>query len=369
MVYSLLRNSTGGPSLAEKTMSTLRQPCPACHRELQLPEHAVGRLAQCPACQAEFRVGVDREHALRDDTLHPFRAPLAAGSSVPAANPYQPSVAVDSPLSPVARSGQVDIFSRTIDEVISPTMSIFGARWLPLLLISLVTLMVLAVAIGVPAGVLVLIAQGASDAVAGVLFLALLPIMMFVTAYLSVGICRACVAIARNDPSPFSQLLPPLAPVLRFVGGSLAMLATLCVMGGVLVGLGFLVAMATDPNIVGPLLAVLGVVVLLLGSLVAQWLLWPWVFVVSDEQGTTLGSIGTGYQIAMHNKLTSLLLVIVSMVLSMVGSACYIGQLITTPLTILMFGVAYLQMTNQGLDDPRQSSLPREDVASPTAGC
>ena len=65
----------------------------------------------------------------------------------------------------------------------------------------------------------------------------------------------------------------------------------------------------------------------------------------------------------MHNKLTSLLLVVIAFVLSTAGtSACYVGLIITQPLTNLMFAVAYLLMTNQVISTGRED---RDDATEP----
>ncbi|EMI20740.1 putative membrane protein [Rhodopirellula maiorica SM1] len=103
-------------------------------------------------------------------------------------------------------------------------------------------------------------------------------------------------------------------------------------------------------------LGILAVIVAVVLMLVAQWLLWPWIFVVSDGKTSALGSLRVGYNITINNKVTSLLVVIVATVLSMAGSAaCYVGHLLTMPLTMLMFAVGYLLLTNQAIDNPKDS--------------
>ncbi|MCG8653383.1 MAG: hypothetical protein MI861_26325, partial [Pirellulales bacterium] len=59
-------------------MNTIEQPCPACGRRLELPAGAVGRLGQCPACQAMFTIGQQSAPATDSDV---FSATPAAGNS------------------------------------------------------------------------------------------------------------------------------------------------------------------------------------------------------------------------------------------------------------------------------------------------
>jgi hypothetical protein len=60
------------------------------------------------------------------------------------------------------------------------------------------------------------------------------------------------------------------------------------------------------------------------------------------------------------------LLLVVTIVLSIAGTMfCYVGHLITTPLTMLLLAVAYLLMTNQQVSDPR---IARQNYQDPSLG-
>ena len=87
--------------------------------------------------------------------------------------------------------------------------------------------------------------------------------------------------------------------------------------------------------------------------IVLQFAVWPAVYLISDDKATAYGSLTASWQIVMNNKATSVMLILVSMVLSMIGSTiCYVGQIVTTPATMLLFAIAYLMMTNQPVAVP-----------------
>ncbi len=360
-------------------MSLHRQPCPACGRELELPADAIGRLAKCPACNATFRTGETAgDHndttpaaappvppgpnppLASDDNEHPFQAPISKSSETTGysggktVNPYQATSFAEAP---VTRMGEIEIVQRPIEDIVSPTLAIFTARWSPLILATLIILGVLLALIGIPFLLISVAVNAIGDAMAGLAILLLLPVLILVSCYTTVGFTRVSLAVARNEPSPLSQLLPPMNRVLRFIGGMLVLLLGLGLVsllgGAVIVG----VALIDGAE---PLVAILMILASIAGfalTLVAQWLLWPWIFVVSDGKASALESLRIGCKITLSNKLTSALVVIIATVLSMAGSAaCYVGQLVTTPLTMLLFAVGYLLLTRQAIDNPKATT-------------
>ncbi len=91
-----------------------------------------------------------------------------------------------------------------------------------------------------------------------------------------------------------------------------------------------------------------------LGLLLAIWLFWAWPLIVSDGRETALGSLKSAVALTMRHRLTSALMVLISIVLTAIGTLmCNVGHIVTGPLTALMFAVAYLQMTGQRVDGPQ----------------
>lgn len=380
-------------------MSTIQQLCPSCNRLLELPASATGRLAKCPACEATFTIGVKEATKTADaqppvevradssqpdptppidtpqpDTssnnpasavdsvstaepasqgVNPFSAPL---KSMPPAqtqvNPYEPVSHPDP--DPVAIVGELQIAPRSIEEILSPTLSIFGARLGYLILAFALWLIASLVVFGVPLAILTALADAGKSLFVGIGILLGVPLMSFFASYLSVGLARNAIAVARNAPSPMKEWLPPLSVVFRFLAGGVAMALVVIVFGALFSA--FLMAIATVGGNEGiaAFFGALGVFVSILASMAAFWLLWAWLLIVSDGKGTAIGSMQAAFTLTMHNKLTSLMLIVMATVLSAAGaSACYIGLLITQPLINLMFAVGYLLMTNQKIDNPR----------------
>ena len=284
-------------------MSVLRQKCPSCDRELELPADAIGRTAQCPACQATFQVtapendsGSPTQTRTSLATENPYAGPLVSGSATSAANPYQPGRSVDIESAPVAHSGSIQIVPRSVEEVISATSSICIARWVPLILMAVLMFTVIFIAIAIPVLLIVILAETLSELAAAIGVAAVLPMGLMISAYLTVGTSRVCLAVARNEPSPLSQMLPPMALVIRFAGGATAVLLALGVMTILYGGIAFGLTLATGADIAGPVFAIIGILLMFAVSLLAQWLMWPWIFVVSDGKGSAIGSIATANQ-------------------------------------------------------------------------
>jgi len=363
-------------------MTVYRQTCPSCNAELELPSDSVGRLAKCPACEATFRIGESTPVAptqptaeqpfaatdespqnpepsavpQRDWSESPFSEPLSSATDPSQQidrNPYQPSVALP-PL--VVSGGEIQIVQLPIEDIVSPTWNIFIARWAPLVLSMLILMAVSIVVIVVPFFLIALIAESVGELAAGILMLSFFPFVLFLSAYASVGWCRLALAVARNEPEPLSRLMPPLHLVFRLIGGGILMMAIVGLAFGIVFALmgGLAMAVGNEGIVVGVTFLLMGG--LSIAALVAQWLLWPWVFVVSDDKGSTIESIRIAYQISINNKLTSLLIVVISFLLSTLGSMmCYVGHVVTTPVTILLFAVGYLMLTSQPLSNPQSS--------------
>lgn len=441
-------------------MSTLRQSCPSCNRQLELPTTALGKLAKCPACEATFTVTVSIDapvsapppvstlpsslpsqsvSGLPADPIDPSRQPHQSqphtpsrpvsaappagpspsdvegapqqhtGDSREAVNHYQtpqtgygragqnpmPPQTAKSPeyldanpfssplddgmaastaaipyeqrdhaVAPVAAVGTTQITPRRIDEVFSATFSIFGERCGLLILAFLLGIVAMFLIVMVPSIIVQAIAEMGGDTLVGIVGLVLFPMMVVAWGYLSVGLARLSLAVARNTPSPMNAFLPPMGIVVRFlVGAAILTVIPGIVLTAVLSGL-------LDFTGRGASLSGLAAVVFFLTtvalSFVASWLLWSWAFVVSDGKATSLGALKTAVAVTTHNKGTSVLLMIATMVLSVVGTmVCYIGHLITAPLTLLMMAVAYLLMTNQEVSDPR---VARQQLQQPPYG-
>lgn len=355
-------------------MEMLQQDCPECGRLLELPAGSAGRLAKCPACEATFRV----PQTDRAASSSPWSDPLPATGDrtsiqKPAAdeffpdrgeparsapkdfNPYQASPSASSS----SRVGPYEIVDRSIDQILSPTWAIFAERWPPVILSMLILVgaaLLLFVAFFVAALLIAALAGAGGGAETAALTTGLMMLFLIFggslgLGYLHVGMARVMLAVARGTPAPLAEMLAPLPIFLRFLGSLLLlMLFTLPIWLFLIVGVGAAQGFGDDAG------ALAGLMGSLLGSLagaIFQFFLWPWFPVVCDGRSTALGSIRDSFVIAMSNKLTSFVLVVCSFGLSLVGTLlCYVGQVVTYPLSFLLFVVAYLLITNQRLSVP-----------------
>lgn len=286
-----------------------------------------------------------------DPDANPFNSPLESGlAGTPELNPYQPSY---SPIT-AAPAGEIRVVPRTVEEVVSATIAIFGSRW-GLLLVAFLLVMLVSFSVFVfPFFLFAAIADAGGDAVAAIGMLIGFPLLFLFSAYISVGLARNAIAVARNSPSPLMELLPPMGIVVRLIVGGVVMSLAAVVVFGLFAGVAAALGAASGNEGLVAAIVGIGLIFGVAAGFVVYWLLWSWLFAVSDGRTSAFGSIRLAYEITMANKLTSVLLLVIATVLSTVGTTmCYVGLLITQPLTNLMFATAYLLMTNQPIDDPR----------------
>ncbi|TWU48415.1 zinc ribbon domain-containing protein [Rubripirellula reticaptiva] len=347
----------------------LRQTCPSCNRLLELPETAAGKMAKCPACQTQFTVPASPSADLGSGSLSPAAAtsaPLATGESPfsrpiggsidseshrPAAtNPYQPSAATPMNVS----VGELAIGQRSVEEIFGVTWAIFKERWGILVGGYVLVFAISVVAAFGPNLVTLVVGPAAGQDVAAVLSGVLSLFCNLLSTYFTLGFCGVALAVARDESSPLSKLTPSLLVFGRFLLGVIViMLGAGVLFGifGVIAALAFAAGVGEGAAIGLILLAVLVALPLML---VMYWLLWSWAYIVIDERADWLGSLKASFAITMQNKLTSVLLIVITTMLSFAGVlACYFGLLVTTPLWMLMLGVGYLMITGQPLSDPR----------------
>jgi hypothetical protein len=388
-------------------MSSFRQACPACARQLELPHDAVGRLGKCPACEATFKIGeiidatavqvadASDNPAIPEDTRpqsqpptsvyqtpdsldlmdgnpqspdasspesladwqnasqHPFSVPLGAGTTeaVPDAAYIAASQPIPKPSASIsgAPSGPI-----TIEGIITPTFSIFGERWPPLVISLLIVVAVIAFLVTVPVMVISGIADAGGNVAALVLTLICTPLVVTVICGACVGIARVTIATAGNtSPSPMSHLVSPLSLVVRFLVSALLLGFVIGAIALAFAALMAMLAAFSGNNQIATVLTVMSTIALALGLLLAIWLFWAWPLIVSDGRETALGSLKSAVALTMRHRLTSALMVLIAIVLTAIGTLmCNVGHIVTGPLTALMFAVGYLQMTGQRVDQP-----------------
>ncbi len=355
-------------------MSIIRQSCPSCSRLLELPDTAVGKTAKCPACLTLFAVPSGTQpvkskpleaaptEGASKDASNPFSKPIGGsmgyeghvfGGATPAPNPYQPSVSSDTTSVGI---GELRIAARSIEEIFGVTMAIFKERWGSLVGAFLVVFCT-SVAMFIASSVIGTVAQANGGQGVGAMVQMLTSLVTYpISAYLYLGLVRNALAVARNEPSPLNQLISPTQYFLRFLGGGVLLTfvfgAVIALIAGVMAAIAAVGGGGGEALAVGAIFLV--AIVLIPLGMAAWWALWSWPLVIADGKGSVTTSFRAAYAITMGNKMTSLLMLVIAMVLSIAGLlACYVGQIVTTPITTLMMAIGYLMITNQPIQDPR----------------
>ncbi|WP_145421046.1 hypothetical protein [Planctomycetes bacterium K23_9] len=300
-------------------MSTLLQTCPECSSSLELPSDSVGRLAKCPTCQATFRIG-------------------------------------ETETEPDATEDRFQVAQVAIEEIVAPTWALFRNNWLPSIISGLIVGAAGVVFLGLPIWVLSTMAGGNQQLYAVIGVMLMIPYSLLISAYALVGLCRVHLAIARGESEPLKEIMPPSELVLRFLPSYLMISLAIAAIFGVGIGAVVVAAAANQPQLAN-LIGIIVAFALMVVVTVVQWYLWAWMLAASDGKCTALGSLKVAVSITLRNKLSSFLIVIIAVVLSLVGSlACYVGHVVTSPLTLLMFAVGYLLTTNQPIAHPDELS-------------
>jgi hypothetical protein len=299
-----------------------------------------GGVYQSPAADVPLEPGV-----------HPFSAPLAAGQID--LDPRAPPVATMQPAAAAEWEVQrLEIGQATIEEIVSATVAIFSMRWPPLVIAFLTIAMILLFAGFVPLTVISAIAEEGGEPLANILAVIWGPVFAVISGYFVVGMARVAIVVARNAAaSPMSEMIPPLPLALRFLVGAFLLTVVFVIFSASLAALvAALGSVAGNPQLVS-LLGLFAVLMSTAVVLVIGWLLWPWWMIVSDGKASMLAAVRLSEKLTMNNKKTSCLLIVIAIVLAGIGTAiCSVGHFLTAPLTVLMFAVAYLKMTNQPVD-------------------
>ena len=334
-------------------MSTLQQLCPHCARTLELPDSSRGRLAQCPACETNFRVGQqESEAAEADNTQPPDPENTETKNTEPTTAGSPPRVLV--------------ITEVPIEEVLSVTLSIFAARWKSLILSSLLLAFVGLVVCGVIA---LLLAFVVSQTALYVLH-TLLVLFFFCTLPIAVlGSCRVQLAVARDEPSPLKKVLTPIQMIQRFLPSYVSLAMCIFLAAGLVAAMVFAANRAGQFNL-AVMIGIVGSFALCIAYSAMNWYFWATIMIASDEQNMDsavefndgeihsglLGQLRIAREITARNQLTALFISIITIVLFLAGTAVFfVGHIVTLPLTLLLFAVAYLMMTGQPIADPSNS--------------
>lgn len=423
-------------------MTEFRQTCPSCNRILALPVTAMGRLAQCPACQETFSAGeqtqtvnqpgqpetglpadsaadsnhdgrpvetatepteqvpqvpetatgplnqpgeslqaegdlsatsptttrpigsdfdptipaqtdsgqhvaesADESPAQYPEGVNPFSIPLSQNSVHSSLeNPYLSSFSSDLSSGNFARRSEVRIVKRSIGEILRMTGVLLVDRGMT----QLVSFLSIAFVIGAIA-FFAMVFLGLNQfsfwwtnpnrsnfglhTVAWIVGIPLSTLIVVVS-------CRSSIAIVRNTPNLTSASMPTYKTMLHAAVPFILMIV---------------IAVTVRQTLFGDYLLDAFVLILTFLCTAFTWgWLWISLFLCCDKQSSGFGSLLLSLRILYYNKLTTAMLIVISSLLAICGIvSCGILLLITQPVTQMLLATAYLMMTNQQIDDPR----------------
>lgn len=278
----------------------------------------------------------------------PAQRPSAAAD-----NPYAVGAGMAAASAEPLEHGELRIGTPNIDSIVSTATAIFTNRWQPLVIGGVIVLAYNIVA-WIVGQILPFLGPVIGEGMMIVASLLLQLVSSLLGFYLSVGLIRTALSVARNQPTPVSVMFPNPGTFGRVVLTMLIPLLALLGLAAVVAGLGAAFYFATgQADAAGIGAAVIGV--LLVGGVYMAmfFLLWPAVYLASDDRASGMAALRTGFAIGITNKLNSFLFFLINMALGIIGIlTCCIGQIATTPAAFLVAGVGYLMMTSQPVSDP-----------------
>lgn len=285
---------------------TIEFPCTQCQRTLSVPDDVAGKKAKCPSCSAVLDVP-------QPNTDSP--PPITDGSF--AANPYSSPVATDMPSqSGFFPGGEIEhrIFDTT--QCISDAWALFKQNAGILVGATVITMAVSMLISGV-ASVLQDPGNDAALVIAGAVVNL---IGNIVNTFLTIGMIRLCLAVARGEPRDIGMLFSGGPYFWRYLGVS------------ILFGIAMFV----------------GLLLLLIPGIYVAITYWPSMFLVIDRNTRVFESLRVAGELAKGNRINSVVLGVFGLLINFAGlMMCFVGLFATIPIVYLMVVSAYLSMTGQ----------------------
>lgn len=277
---------------------TIEFHCPRCQNLLRVQDESAGKQAQCPECGEVSQI--------------PGEASAPAFES---GNPFQ-SPQTESPMfRSQVEAGAIVPTRIDLGEVFGHAWVIFKDQWQTVFgAVLLVWVINFVVSMAVSTTI------SASDNNAALILILQLA-SMILSAYLSIGIIKVLIGVARGQQTSFSDLFTDGKLILPYLLASLLVSA--------IVSIGFL------------LLVVPGVILLLMLS--------QYAFLIVDRQMGVIDSLKVSAEVTKGNRLTLLAIGLVAILGGgvLIAITCGIATIVVVPYFFLVGIVAYLKMTGQ----------------------
>lgn len=324
--------------------------CPACQFPLRVPEEVAGRNGKCPQCATIF-------------VVPSVSTPRAEGGSRAQANPFADEAGVNPydvggvPARHFPGLGPQQQFSSSLPVMpqradLSVILGLSFALWqrhLGLLVGTTLITILVSVTLQVVQYIVLTTLVDLPDFEQGLAYHltqdALQLISFVITMFFWIGQAQICLKLARNQPAEFVDLFLGGDRFLPVLGAWLLIAAPLWVVDyAALLVLSWGNTFGDgDP---GALLGY-GVLYYALLILFTVWF-WPVPYLLIDRKASILTSYPLALSVTDGNRVTSLLLMFVTVLILLVGyMGCLVGLLFAMPLVFLVWSVSYLMMAGQ----------------------
>jgi|GEM_PF-6506122 len=361
-------------------MNDIQRFCPQCQAMLEVPADSIGKRARCPACSHVFVIvanpDVSRETPGSPSPTKPPPTPLGSTSEISTSQPTSaPTVPPQTPptsgrggggapQNPYAPIGQVEeraprdvspvvITTAQPERYINGTWELFQQNWQPLIAAGAI-----AFAINVVTQVLGQVTSALAQQGGGIFILLnfLLQVLLGLGRfYVILGIVLMSLEIARGRSVTVGTALQtsPWTFVQAFLGYLVIGLPILLMMVP-FIALAVLSQGNEDAMLGG--LVLLGFLSLVVYAVIFLFI-WPWRIALIDRQEGLVNAFKLAFEVAKVNKLNALILFLLTGAVNTVGIClCCVGQIASTPATILLASVAFLMMTGQTVHVPQSTA-------------
>lgn len=284
--------------------------CDQCQRRLQVPDDSVGKQAQCPNCSAVLRVPGEPHRGPAFDTTvglgpNPYAAPPTAG---PQMSPRVGGLSHEKLDPGFALATTWYFFKRSAFVLIGAYLILMGASF------------GLSFGGSILQGVIGVIQGDPNDPLVVLFSLGLSLLNTVVQSWLTIGIIRICCAVVRRQPADVGMVFSGGPWLLRYLGASI------------------LFGMA----------ATIGFVLFIVPGVYLVLTYWSYVYFLIDRNCGVMDAFQQAGSYGAGNRFSTFVLGLLGIGLMLVGVlACGIGVLVTAPLVVLLFSVAYLMISGQ----------------------
>lgn len=304
--------------------------CPSCRKTLQVPDHAAGKKARCPACGEIIPVPA------REPTVNPYTAPAQA-TTIPESPGEEGIVGPSGPLD-VGRvwSEAWELYTQNLGILVGASAVFLG----------LTIVMGLGMYIGV--FVMAFAASGAAqnggggDAVMASVLVSVIAVaallMFLISSYLQIGITRICLDISRRQPTSISRLFSGGDVLLPYMGYSIL----------------YFIVME------------LGLLLCIIPGIWVAMVWWPGFLLIVDRRSRVMDAFGMSQRMVKGNFWNCFIILLLAYGAHFAASSvCGLLTLFTLPLISMVVVTTYRHLAG---DPQPQASPAASGLANPMAG-